>query len=361
MSYPPFFISKLWRAFAFASLIASLALVAASPARGQMGGIDTDIGDVGGGGTNSIQGRIFFPSGRMADQRIKVQLVSVMGGTVFALTDDNGAFTFRRLAGGSYTLTVDPGKDYQPVTETVDIIQPARRGGFGVTYNVQIQLKLRESTGNKPGVVNAALASVPKPALDLYQKAEAAIQNGESKKAIEYLKNAVSIYPEFALAFNELGLQYLNAGELDKAAEAFKSAIFIAPDQFIPRLNYGIILVRQKKFAQAEQELKIAVEKNSSSVTARLFRARSLIWLQRYAEAEKELQQTLTLGGDESIVAHKYLGALYNEQGALNNDHGQYARAIAELEKYLSLAPKAKDAEQVRTIIKQIRVQTATK
>ena len=49
--------------------------------------------------------------------------------------------------------------------------------------------------------------------------------------------------------------------------------------------------------------------------------------------------------------AHRYLEAMaYIEMG-------ESVRAAVELEKYLSLSPKAKDADKIRDIIKQLRSQ----
>ncbi|MBA2340346.1 MAG: hypothetical protein H0V88_08110 [Pyrinomonadaceae bacterium] len=49
-------------------------------------------------------------------------------------------------------------------------------------------------------------------------------------------------------------------------------------------------------------------------------------------------------------MAHRYLGALYKEQG-------KNKRAIEALEKYLRLVPKATDAAQIRQIIDELRGQ----
>ena len=73
-----------------------------------------------------------------------------------------------------------------------------------------------------------------------------------------------------------------------------------------------------------------------------------MIRLERRDEAEKELQRAIAIGGDEASLAHRYLGALYVERG-------EKERAIAELETYLKLMPKAQDANQIREIIKGLR------
>jgi regulator of sirC expression with transglutaminase-like and TPR domain len=105
----------------------------------------------------------------------------------------------------------------------------------------------------------------------------------------------------------------------------------------------------QKKYAEAEVELHRATDKNDKSALAHLYRARALIRLQGDDEAEKELKRAIAIGGDEANLAHRYLGALYMQR----HDNTQ---AISELETYLRLTPKAEDANQIREIIKELRV-----
>ena len=47
---------------------------------------------------------------------------------------------------------------------------------------------------------------------------------------MELLDKAVVAYPGFALALNELGLQYLKLSQWDKAAETFEALLKTAPD-----------------------------------------------------------------------------------------------------------------------------------
>jgi hypothetical protein len=61
-----------------------------------------------------------------------VKLRSSTGGAEqYQLSDDSGAFSFRRLAGGSYTLNIDAGKDFEIVVETVDIVACTATRGLG--------------------------------------------------------------------------------------------------------------------------------------------------------------------------------------------------------------------------------------
>jgi Tfp pilus assembly protein PilF len=303
---------------------------------------------------NTLQGRVTLPSGALLDRRVKVRISGATGGSLFAMTDDNGAFIFQRLAGGTYFLTVDAGKEYEMVSEVVDIYDPGGRSARGSVQTLQIQLRLKGATTGKPATIDAALAGVPKPALKLYQKALEAAQAGDNKKAVEALKGAVEIDSTFMLAFNMLGVQYLLLNRPDDAAQALRTALDLAPEDFNPRLNYGIVLFYQRQFQEAGKHLRKAIERRETSAAAHFFLGRVLIKEHEYREAEKALQRAVSLGGTEINEAYRYLGGIYKELG-------DNARAVESLEKYLKLEPKAKDADGIRQIIAELRAQPSVK
>jgi tetratricopeptide (TPR) repeat protein len=348
---------KLQRWFSFSCLLLLNAIFAAN-SQAQMGGVDSDPGSRGTGGRNTIEGRIYYPSGRNVDKRLKVKLTGIRGGDFFTLADDTGAFSFRRISAGSYVVNVDGGSEYEPVNEQVEVVDAstARGAALGSTFNLQIQLrpKATSSAGAKAGVVNAALAGVPKPAADLYEKASESLRAGDALKAVDQLQQAVTLYPEFSLALNELGVIYQQLGQIDKAVEALRAAVNVAPEVFEIRLNLGLVLLKSQQFSDAEVQLRRAIEKRDSSTQAHLYRGKALIQLQQYADAEKELQRVIKLGGNDVPMAYRFLGALYNERG-------ESQLAIEALEKYLSLEPKAKDAGAVRDIIKKNRARLPAK
>jgi tetratricopeptide (TPR) repeat protein len=250
-------------------------------------------------------------------------------------------------------VTVNAGKEFETATQVVYIIDSATmRGGAGRNFVVHFQLKYKEGVSVKPDVLDASLASVPPPALKLYQKALAAARDGDARKAVKQLEEAIAAYPQFALALSELGFQYLQLNEPDKANDALQRAIKLAPEAFAPHLSYGRLLIQQKKFAEAEAELKHALKINGTSAQAHFHLARALIGQNNFDAAEVELKRAITLSDDGISEAHRFLGAIYNERGDAK-------RALEELETYLRLAPNTKDAPQIRSIIKQLREQVA--
>jgi len=322
-------------------------LLLAFTAQAQFGspGIDDDRSSGMRQGANTIVGRVVFPEGRQPERRCTVRLSSVRVGEFSALTDENGVFTFRRLREGSYFITVQAGNEYLPAQETVDLYDNRPR-----TTTVQIELRLRPTATPKPAVVNALLAGVPKAAVELYQKGLASAAAGRDKEAIEEIKAAVALHPAFVQALNELSALYVNVNELQSAEEALAAALKHEPDNATLRLNYGYVLLLRERFVAAERELYRAIQLKDGSFTAHLYRGRVLIRLGNLDEAEKELNRALRLGSPSGSVAYRYLGALYSERG-------EKSKAIEALVKYLKLTPNAKDAEQVKGIIKQLEEQ----
>lgn len=346
---------KVSRCAIITTLRTILLIALAGSGQAQIGGIDMDPGDRGTGGKNTIQGKIFVPGGRKLDIRAKVRLRGIMGADLFQMSDDSGSFTFWRLRGGSYTLIVDAGREYEIATETVDIIEPpTRRNDRGIIQTISILLQPRSNPNTtKPGTIDASAGGVPEEARQLYKHAVESAQSGDRKKAVEQLKQALAISPNFVTALNELGVQYMNLKEWGKAAESLRSAVKLGPEAFHPHLNLGIVLLQLKDYKTAADELTLAVQKNSLSASAHFQLGRAMVNLSQYDAAEKALKTSISIGGEDAIEAHRYLAAVYIERR-------NSLAAADELELYLKLAPKAKDAERVRAVIKDLRGQASS-
>ena len=313
----------------------------------------------GTGGIHKIQGRIYFPSGRRSDvMQVQVVLESTSSDRLKVIADLNGSFTFTNLSAGSYTVVVDAGQDYETARDYVVIESGGVRGrnlssadmartNVPRTFNVLITLRLKPAAA-RAGVVDASLANVPKAAVDAYQKAVAEIQAGHREEAVTLLKTALTYYPQFALARNELGVQYLKLGMPDKAVDAFRAALEIRSDDVTIRLNYGVALLEKRNFAEAEAQLRQVVLKNGDFATAHLYLGIALINLRKFDDAQLELERAVSLGRDSMSLAHYYLGGIFWRKR-------QYKQAADELETYLKLVPTARDAEQVRATIRDLR------
>jgi len=334
--------------FAFALL-----LVWSCAALGQGSGRST----IGTNGTHVIAGYVFFPSGRRAEGNIQVKLQSLSAGELSLIADSSGAFTFSSLSPGNYTVVVIAGEEYEIGREAVFVDSDLDLSRMGVPsiktsrrYTVMITLQLKRNAANhaKGSVVNAALADVPENARALYEKGLEEGQSGNSLKAIDDLKAAISFYQKFPLALNELGVQYLKINQPHRAVDPLRSAVKLSPDAFTPKLNLGIALLETQQFAEAESQLRDAVKRIESAPTAHMYLGVVLGKLHNYTDAEKELRRAIELAGNQLGLAHYYLGGVYWSTR-------EYRQAADELETYLRLTPNARDAERVRGTIKELR------
>ena len=298
-------------------------------------------GLAGGEGNNMIQGRIYFPSGQSTTGKtIKISLESVSAfGSMSTIADQEGTFSFRNLVNGAFTVVVDAGSEYEKTREPVTF--DPNGGGRTVQVNIQLHPKVDSS--------NPLFANVPDKALNLYQKGSAAAKKGDPKAAAELLSGAVAAYPNFQIALSELGTQYMLLKDMDKAGETFETLIKLKPTDVGAHLNLGIIAFNKKKMDDAESHLRKALELKSAGPTAHYYLGLTLISTKRYGEAEKEFENTVSNGGENLALAHKYLGGLYMQNPDKKHE------AANELEKYLTLDPKAADAEKIKGTIKDLR------
>lgn len=335
----------------YALMLAILVLSVPFSTRAQ--GVGSSRGLSSGDGNHTIQGRVFFPPGQANGKAVKVNLEAnnTVGGSS-TVTDVDGTFRFNNLRPGTYAVVIDGGKEYETAREPVNI----ETSGSAPVIQVNIQLR------PKIDAANPAFAGVPKDALDFYQKGSAAAQKGNAKGAAEFLSKAVAAYPQFSLALNELGIQYLKLGQMDQAAEAFEALVKLKPGDVAGQLDLGIALYNQgsalvtqqkldeaqKKLDGAEAHLREAIKLNSPGPTAHYYLGLTLLKFKAYDEAQKEFELAISNGGENLAQAHRFLGGLY-QHSKRNKD------AADELEKYLKLDPKAKDADTIKSLIEKLR------
>lgn len=335
-------------------LLFALLLLPLAAARAQVGGTDNS----GTGGNHTIQGRLVGPSGQRSELRLKVRLESSGFGDLYVFSDANGTFRFTSLRPGSYTVVVEGGDEFETARETVLLETTnvrTNRGVIGTPFSrpitVQVYLRpRREGSGSTtpPGVLNAALANVPKSAAELYHKGVEAARKNENERAVDMLRQAVSQHPNFPLALGELGFIYLKLKQPEKAAEALSASLKLAPDDHGTLLAYGRALFDLRRPAEAEEQFRKALKQNSASSWAHFYLGMILLRRREFEAAERELKAATQPGGGQIAMAHYYLGGLYWELK-------QYKRAADELEAYLKLAPDAPEAARLRTTIRELR------
>lgn len=128
------------------------------------------------------------------------------------------------------------------------------------------------------GVVSAARLrhKVPKEAQKAYDRATKFAKQKKNEETIRALEDAVALDPEFANAYNNLGVWYFFAGRADDAEAALRRAIALDAAFSSAYINLGVVAFSRGDLMEAE----------------RLAR-KSLALSPRSVEAERLLNETL--------------------------------------------------------------------
>ena len=280
-------------------------------------------------------------------------------------TDRSGSFAFSALAPGNYSVVVNGGDSFEQAREYITIDADVQSSSVRVpdtpkTFTVPIYLQEKRGEVYKTGVINAKWASVPKPAVEHYEKGLEFERAGKSAEAAVEFKASAELYPPFAPAHAELGKIYLKTGKLDEAIAEFRTALRFDPADFESKLNVGVALLNKLDFPSAEKELKDASEMKKTAVMPHYYLGQMFVKTNDLNGAQREMEAARDLAGtNEFPVIHKYLGGIYWKKASTaatpDEQNNFYKKAVDELEKYVKLLPKAQDAARIKETITQLR------
>ncbi|HKA16730.1 MAG TPA: tetratricopeptide repeat protein [Blastocatellia bacterium] len=297
----------------------------------------------------NLKARVLLPNGSPS-QNIKVRLEGPEGEIIRdSFTDSTGSFEVRSLSTGRYTIVVPT--DDRTYATTAEHIEITRYSPDTVSISVNLNaLEERKSVKSSRHTVSVREAdnSIPKKAREAYKRSVDLSRRGKTREAIEELKRAIAVYPEYVHAYNDLGVAYIKLDLIDDAIKALEKSISLDPRALNPRLNLGIANVRIRDYARAEQPLREALTIDETAPLVHLYLGITFWKTDRFSEAENEFARALSLGGSEIAIAHYYLGQLYAERDRIEE-------AVAELEAYIKQKPASEDAQQARQKIAELR------
>jgi Flp pilus assembly protein TadD len=291
----------------------------------------------------SIRGSVALPDGSPVSEAVKVTLKVLRGDQAMIYTNQQGRFEFPNLAPGQYILEVEADRNprFEVVTERITV---QRNSPTFVTVYLKEKQSERRAVSDKTVSVAMLDQKVPSAAKREFEKAAHLAGEGKLNESIEALRRALTLYPDYLMAHNDLGAQLMEQGRLDEAREQLLAAVKIDPNAFNAQLNLGIVLVRQNKFAEALLALDKALTLGSSAPAAHLYAGMACVGLNDMERGEKELNAAYDLGGAAYAVALVHLGRLYVQKG-------DREMALKSFQSYLRESPDGANAAQVQKMI----------
>jgi serine/threonine protein kinase/predicted Zn-dependent protease len=171
----------------------------------------------------------------------------------------------------------------------------------------------------------------------------------ESDKAIEELKKALEIDPNYAEAIQSLGLYYRYKGDFEKALEVFKKYAFVSPDQANTIDNLANLYFREGRFEEAIAKFKEALSVRPDFIWSTMALHYIAALQEDYSEAIRLLDQLIAgmkgPGGD--FFARLPKGFLWAWLGNME-------KASAEFEKITDIAERL-GTEDMKALVNEIK------
>ena len=331
-------------------LLVSVPALAQAPNRNDPSG--------GGGGTRGnhvIRGKIFLPSGRLPEHRMRVVLEVASGGIYSeTFSDSVGGFEFRSLPSNNYRIIVpSDGQTYDKAEEAMEV-----SGTISRTYTAQLSLREKDSdnrmvSNNKMISAGEFAQDVPKAAKKSYELGVKKLKDSKGDEALTHFQDALKLFPDYVQALLKVGEYQIGKQQLAEAEATFKRAAEISPKYPHTYINLGMLMVQMKRYPEAIEFLDAANKLDDSFPMAHLNLGVALLEKTPQQEAdlersERAFSKALALGGTQLAYVHKFLFNLYVRRH-------DYNRASAELEAYLKDAPNAPDSVQVQAMMAKVK------
>jgi Flp pilus assembly protein TadD len=262
---------------------------------------------------SGLRGQIYLPNGAPLHRIVRFTVRTDDGGrNEILFTDSNGRIEVVQTLNVPYTITVE--SDDETYATTSAEFDPAYSGKY-----IVIHLKpLDPKASYPPAVVNVNTTdrNVSPKAQQVYESALELIKAQQYEQAVEPLKNAIAIQPDYFHAYNDLGVLFMKLNKLDQAAEALRHAIKINGRVYLPQLNLGIVLNRLGKYKEAADlltRLELANPDRSAKINPALIEA--TMGAQRWAQAEGQIRKGLRFNELDVVDLKIKLGTVMMRQG----------------------------------------------
>ena len=300
--------------------------------------------------TGNLQVRVTFTDGRPCDIRAHVQLMGSASTSPVAesYTNDSGMTSFNNIEIGNYHLIVS-GQGIQETDSGLFEVDPRRTSQF-LYVTVKSTRKTEQPTLNELGTVGAMDLQIPESAAKEFDKATALMAKHDWKKAIERLDKALAIYPQYAAAYNNLGVVYSRIGDRNREREALRKAISLN-DHFAPAfVNLAKMAISDRDFPAAEALLDKAAGMDPSNSQNLVLLANVELLDRHYDQAITNCRKVHSLAQGSHSLVH-YIAARAFEHENRTSD------AVAEFQIFLSEEPSGERAEAVRKELAGLQTQ----
>ena len=288
-----------------------------------------------------IRGRVTLPSGFALESYARITLRTDQSTLSTLYTNNSGEFQIMNLSQGIYFVEAEiKNSKFETAVRRVELGR-----GLMVDLTLELREKKDPSTNRAKKVVSEAelRQAIPSAAKKQYEQGLKFVNKGNFQQAANHFQQALTIYPEYLAARNDLGAQYLKLKQLDEAQKHFELVLTNDPKNFNAKFNMGLVQVERHNYRDAIGLLNQAVALDSTRPVARLWIGIAKLELGELDVAEQELTRSLIMGGAECIAAHYHLARIYFNRGAIQD-------AKRSVQVYIQEAPKGEFIKEAKEL-----------
>ncbi len=298
----------------------------------------------------SIRAKVVYDNSRPARNHTQVDLLSAGGVLVTRqFSDDSGNVEFLELpAGTGYRIRVADPLVEDNVSDQIGL-------ACGETRSEMVTVKLKADAAAElkqqeaaEAMVSALDLNVPGNAKKEFEKGAQAMQDNDTANASKHLLRAIDLYPQYAMAWNHLGVIYMQTNQLDKGREAFEKAVALNPHYPSALINLAKVRWSEKKPADVEDLMRKAVAADPQNVEALAILCNALVVNGKTDEAVTDANRLHSMPLHQQFALVHFLAAR-----ALVKEN-RPSDAAVQYQLFLHEAPSSPAAPQARQALAQL-------
>jgi tetratricopeptide (TPR) repeat protein len=157
-------------------------------------------------------------------------------------------------------------------------------------------------------------------------------------QAIEHLKKAPELAPNYSPAYNMLGYSYRQVGDYANAEQAFKKYIELIPNDPNPYDSYAELLLKMGKFNESVEQYRKALSIDPHFVPSHFGSAADFMYMGRPEEANAELQKMAEQSRNDGELRTALFG-----MAVVASDGSKWDKALQAMDKEYAVAEKKND------------------
>jgi Flp pilus assembly protein TadD len=304
----------------------------------------------GQGQTGNIRVRLVFENGRRCNIRAHVVLMTGASTSPVAdaYTDADCMVGFDNLTVGSYHMAIS-GEGIQDTDSGLFDVDNRKVSQFEFITVKPKESETASSVNAGPTVASVDL-NIPKKARKEFEKANELIARQDWNHAKDELIKAVALYPQYADAYNNLGVVYARLGDFTQERKVLQKAVALNEHLSSAFVNLGKMDIRERNFPDAETQLAKAAAIDANDPETLMLLANVELMNRHFDAAIAHCHQVHSLPHDSQTLVHYIAARALEHENRLQD-------AANEFHTFLQEEPSGPRADAVRKELSALQTQ----